>query len=100
MDDLRATLRPHVPGVNVLCRIGNACFDERVVAFAERNVDLGPADREILRALDMSIDQLRSDRVSFATGPNKLQLGKRAQAILGFGTTSPMNDFSGSGWNQ
>jgi hypothetical protein len=75
-------------------------LEERVVAFAERNVDLGPADREILRALDMSMDQLRSDRVSFAKVPNKLQLGKRAQAILGFGTTSPMNGFSGSGWNQ
>ena len=34
MNDLRATLRPHVPGVNVLCRIGKACFDESVMAFA------------------------------------------------------------------
>ena len=83
------------PLVTALSRL-----EERIVAFAERDVDLGPADREILRALDMSIDDLRSDRVSFATGPNKLQLRKRAEAILGFGATSPMSGFGGSSWSQ
>ena len=71
-------------------------LEERIVAFAEREVDLDPANREILRALDMSIDDLRSDRLSFAKGPNKLQRGKRVQAILGFSATSPMNGFAGS----
>jgi hypothetical protein len=71
-------------------------LEERIVAFAEREVDLDPANREILHALDMSIDDLRSDRLSFAKRPNKLQRGKRVQAILGFSATSPMNGFAGS----
>jgi hypothetical protein len=75
-------------------------LEERIVALAERDIDLGPADREILRALDMSIDDLRSDRVRFAKQPNRLQLGKRAGSILGFGTTSPVSGFAGNRWNQ
>jgi len=75
-----------------------AHLEERIVAFAERDVDHDPRDREILRALDMSIDDLR-DRASFAKGPNKLQMGKRAYGILGIGTTSPMSGFGSSVWN-
>jgi Domain of unknown function (DUF4912) len=83
------------PLVTALSRL-----EERIVAFAERDVDLGPADREILRALDMSIDDLRSDRGGFGKGLKKLQLRKRAEAILGFGPTSPISGFGGSSWNQ
>jgi len=75
-------------------------LEERIVAFAGRDIDLEPAHREILRALEMSIEDLRSERVGFARGPNKLQLGKRAEAILGFGATSPTSGFGGSSWNQ
>jgi hypothetical protein len=75
-------------------------FEERVVTFAEGDVDLRPADREILRALEMSVDDLRSDRVSFAKGPNKLQLHKRAEASLGLAATSPISGFGGNSWNQ
>src|SRR5215471_4117603 len=54
-------------------------LEDRIVAFAERDVDPAPADRAILHALDMSIHDLRSGRVSFARSPNELQLYKRAE---------------------
>ncbi len=63
------------PLVTALSRL-----EERIVAFAERDVDLAPADREILRGLDMSIEDLRSGRVSFAKRPNELRLRKRARS--------------------
>lgn len=71
-------------------------LEDRVVDFAERDVDLAPADREIFRALNMSIDDLRNGRVSFAERPNESQLRRRAEAILGFGATSPNGGFSSS----
>jgi hypothetical protein len=77
--------------VTVLSRL-----EDRIVAFAEQDVDLAPADREILRGLDMSIEDLRSGRVSFAKRPNESRLHKRLEAILGLGGTSPT---SGSGAN-
>jgi hypothetical protein len=75
-------------------------LEDRIVAFAERDVDLAPADREILRGLDMSIEDLRSGRVSFAKRPNELRLRKRSEAILGFGGTSPTSGSGASSWSQ
>ena len=79
------------PLVTALSRL-----EDRVVAFVEKDVDLAPADREILRALNLSIDDLRAGRVSFAERPNESELRKRAEAILGFGATSPGGGFSSS----
>jgi hypothetical protein len=76
------------PPVTLLSR-----FEDRIVAFAERDVDLAPADCEILRGLDMSIKDLRSGRASFARRPNERRLRKRLEAILGFGGTSPTSGF-------
>ncbi len=75
-------------------------LEDRIVAFAERDVDLAPAHREILRALNISIDDLRASRVSFAERPKELQLGKRAKAILALGATSPTRAFGASSWSQ
>jgi hypothetical protein len=75
-------------------------LEDRIVTFAERDVDLAPADREILRALDMSIEDLRSGRVSFTKRPNELRLGKHVAAMLDFGGTSPTSGFGGSSWSQ
>ena len=83
------------PLVTALSRL-----EDRIVAFAERDVDLAPADREILRALNMSIDDLRGGRVSFAERPNESQLGKRAEAILALGATNPTSGFGASSWSQ
>lgn len=75
-------------------------LEDRIVAFAERDVDLALSDREILRALNISIDDLRAGRVSFAERPKELQLGKRAEAILALGATSPTSGFGASSWSQ
>lgn len=83
------------PLVTALSRL-----EDRIVAFAERDVDLAPADREILRALNMSVDDLRGGRVSFAERPNESQLGKRAEAILALGATNPTSGFGASSWSQ
>lgn len=84
------------PLVTALSRL-----EDRVVAFAEQDVDLAPADREILRALNMSVDDLRAGRVHFAERPNESELRKRAEAILGFGATSATSGFgsSSSSWS-
>lgn len=81
------------PLVTALSRL-----EDRILACAEGDVDLAPGDREILRALDMSIDDLRSGRASFTKAPNELRIGKRG--IFGFGTTSPTSGFGASNWNQ
>jgi hypothetical protein len=74
-------------------------LEDRMVASAGEDVDLGPAAREVLRALNMSIDDLRSGRAAFATRPNEPLLRKRAEAILGFGATSPTSGFGASSWS-
>jgi hypothetical protein len=79
------------PLVTALSRL-----EDRIVALTERDVDLAPADREILRALNMSIDGLRAGRANFAERPNESELRRRAEAILGFGATSPSGGFSSS----
>lgn len=83
------------PLVTALSRL-----EDRIVTFAERDVDLAPADREILRALNISIDDLRAARVSFAERPKELQLGKRAKAILALSATSPTSGFDASSRSQ
>ena len=75
-------------------------LEDRIVAFAERDIDLAPADSEILRTLDMSIEDLRSGRLNFAERPNELRLGKRVEAIPDFGATSPTSGFGASNWSQ
>jgi hypothetical protein len=74
-------------------------LEDRIVASAEQDVDLAPAAREVLRALKMSIDDLRAGRAVFAERPNESQLRKRAESILGFGATSPSGGFGSSSWS-
>jgi hypothetical protein len=74
-------------------------LEDRIVASAKNDVDLTPAAREVLRALNMSIDDLRAGRAAFAEKPNESQLRKRAESILGFGASSPAGGFSSSSWS-
>jgi hypothetical protein len=61
--------------------------------------DLHPEEREILRAMNLTVDELRSGRRAFASGRSEEQaLRKRAEAILGFGSSSPAQGFGGSSW--
>ncbi|MEP6603933.1 MAG: DUF4912 domain-containing protein [Spartobacteria bacterium] len=65
-------------------------------AVENEDVDLAPQDREAMRALDLSVDRSRAERESLADRPNEEALRKRAEAILGFGSTSPARGFGGS----
>jgi hypothetical protein len=65
-------------------------------ALAEEDVDLAPEEREILRAMNLSVNQLRSASERFASRSDDAMLRKRAEAILGFGSSSPMQGFGGS----
>ena len=56
-------------------------------------MSISPADREVLRAFKMSIDDLCGGRASFAERPDELQLGKHPEAILALGATSPTSAF-------
>jgi hypothetical protein len=55
-------------------------------------------EQEILRAMDLSLDQLQAAHRGLTQRPNDEMLRKRAEAILGFGATSPRHGFGGSSW--
>jgi hypothetical protein len=59
---------------------------------------LSEEEWEILRAMNLSLDEMRSSRRAFLTQPDKGALRKRAEAILGFGATSPTHGFEASSW--
>lgn len=59
---------------------------------------LSPEEWEILRAVDLSFDEIASARRAFLTRANETVLRKRTDAILGLGSTSPTHGFGGSSW--
>ncbi len=65
-------------------------------ALTNADVDLGSDEREILRAMNLSVNQLRAARESLSDRPNDEALRRRAEAVLGFGSTSPARGFGGS----
>lgn len=71
-------------------------LEDRIVDLADRDIELAPAEREVLRALNLAVDDLRNGRIDFAPAPNESELRKRAEAILGFGATSPTSSFGSS----
>jgi hypothetical protein len=52
------------------------------------------SEDEVLRALELSVNELRSTRESFTSRPDEKILRKRVEAILGLGATSPNQAFS------
>ncbi len=65
-------------------------------ALTNADVDLAPDEREIFRAMNLSVNQLRAARESLSDRPNDEALRRRAEAVLGFGSTSPAQGFGGS----
>jgi hypothetical protein len=59
---------------------------------------LSEEEWEILRAMDLSLDEIESRRRLVKTRANETALRKRTEAILGFGSTSPSRGFGGSSW--
>ena len=55
-------------------------------------------EREILRAMNLSLNEMRSSRSDFLARGDQPALRRRAEAILGFGATSPAHGFGSSSW--
>jgi hypothetical protein len=56
-------------------------------------------EREVLRAMNLSIEEVDTARRAFMQRTDDGILRKRAEAILGFGSTSPTGGFGGSSWS-
>lgn len=54
---------------------------------------------EILRAMNLSIDEIGAARRKFLQRGDSAALRRRAEALLGFGATSPSGGFGGSSWS-
>ena len=69
-------------------------------AVSDEDRDLLSADEwAILRAMDLSLDDIDAARRPFTDRVASEKLRKRAEAILGFGATSPPRSFSESSWS-
>ena len=72
-------------------------LQRRALTDEERDL-LSAEEWEILRAMNLSIDEIQSVHRAFLTRANEALLRKRTEAILGFGATSPSRAFSESSW--
>jgi len=72
-------------------------LQRRAVSDEERDL-LSAEEWEVLRAMNLSIDEIESARRAFLTRANKALVRKRTEAILGFGATSPSRGFDVSSW--
>jgi hypothetical protein len=73
-------------------------LQKRAVSDAERAL-LSPEEWEILRAMNLSIDDIDAARRAFLKRGNGAALRWRAEALLGFGASSPSRGFGGSSWS-
>src|SRR6266487_4638245 len=74
-------------------------LQKRTLTGAEREL-LTPEEWEILRAMNLSLDEIGAARRAVMDGVGSPKLRKRAEAILGFGSTSPSHGFGQSSWNS
>jgi len=73
-------------------------LQKRAVSEEERAL-LSPEEWEILRAMNLSIDDIDAARRTFLKRGNDAALRWHAEALLGFGASSPSRDFGGSSWS-
>lgn len=74
-------------------------LQKRAVSEEDRAL-LSPEEWELLRAMDLSIEDMSAARRGFAgRGRNGAALRRRAETLLGFGGTSPSHGFSESSWS-
>lgn len=74
-------------------------LQRRAVSDEDRDL-LSPDDWAILRAMDLSLDDIDAARRAFMDRAAGEKLRKRAEAILGFGATSPPRGFGQSSWSS
>jgi hypothetical protein len=79
------------PLATVLSRV-----QERAIREQQNSEDLDPAARQLFGAMDVSVGDLESAHAAFLEGTRDESLRKRAEALLGFGSTSPAHGFGGS----
>jgi hypothetical protein len=73
-------------------------LQRRAVSDEERAL-LTDEEWEILRAMNLSIDQIEAGRRAFRHPKNGAALRRRAETLLGFGGSSPERGFSESSWS-
>jgi len=73
-------------------------LQKRAVSDEERAL-LSPEEWEILRAMNLSVDEIDIARREFQKRGNGADLRRRAEALLGFGASSPLRGFGGSSWS-
>jgi hypothetical protein len=61
---------------------------------------LSEAEREVLHAMNISLSDLEAARQKFSDRAVDDLLRKKAEALLGFGGTSPMTGLGGSSWTS
>jgi len=73
-------------------------LQKRAVSDKERAL-LTPEEWEVLRAMNLSIDEIGAARSAFLSSANSGALRKRAESLLGFGGHSPSRSFGESSWS-
>lgn len=72
-------------------------LQRRTVTGADREL-LSTEEWEIIRAMNVSLDEIDAARRAFTDRAGSERLRKRTEAILGFGSTSPSHGFGQSNW--
>src|SRR6059058_1806545 len=73
-------------------------LQKRAVTDEDRAL-LTPEEWEILRAMNLSIDEMGAARRAFLDRESGAALRRRAEALLGFGASSSSRGFGGSSWS-
>jgi hypothetical protein len=73
-------------------------LQKRAVSDEERAM-LSSEEWEILRAMDLAVDEIDIARREFLKRGNGAALRRRAEALLGFGASSSARGFGGSSWS-
>jgi hypothetical protein len=63
---------------------------------SEEEESLTAEERAILRAMNLSLADVAAARSAYLDSTNREALRKRMEAILGFGSSSPVGGFGGS----
>jgi hypothetical protein len=73
-------------------------LQKRAVTDEQRDL-LSSEEWEILRAMNLSLDEGKLERATFNAPAKVAALRRRAEEILGFGSSSPAHGFGGSSWS-
>ena len=74
-------------------------FQKRALITEERK-QLNAEEREILRAMGLSLSEIAAARRAFIDHANTETLRKRTEGLLGFASTSPARGFGESSWSS